>query len=58
MARAILSYRFIQSFISNPVLFQAFRRALNPAQVLDLSRVPPETGLRWCSLLPPGKRST
>ena len=33
-------------------ILQAFRRLLNPAQVIDLSEIPPQSGLEWCHLLP------
>ncbi|XP_066917337.1 diacylglycerol kinase epsilon-like [Clytia hemisphaerica] len=33
-------------------LLRAFRLLLNPAQVIDLSEIPPETALEFCRLLP------
>ncbi|XP_046569665.1 diacylglycerol kinase epsilon-like [Haliotis rubra] len=33
-------------------VLQAFRAILNPAQVIDLHDIPPESGLEWCHLLP------
>lgn len=34
------------------LILQAFRKVLNPVQVLDLSEVSPEVGLEWCHLMP------
>lgn len=33
-------------------ILQAFRSYLNPAQVIDICDIPPESGLEWCHLLP------
>lgn len=33
-------------------ILQAFRAILNPAQVIDLHDLPPESGLEWCNLIP------
>ena len=33
------------------LVLQAFRRVLNPAQVMDLATAPPERGLEWCRLV-------
>ncbi|PAA89796.1 hypothetical protein BOX15_Mlig007917g1, partial [Macrostomum lignano] len=35
-------------------VLQRFRAVLNPAQVLDLSEVPPKVALGWCRLVPKG----
>ncbi|XP_064456131.1 diacylglycerol kinase epsilon-like isoform X2 [Ornithodoros turicata] len=34
------------------VILSAFRGILNPAQVVDLNHLPPESGLEWCHLIP------
>ncbi|XP_064627628.1 diacylglycerol kinase epsilon-like [Lineus longissimus] len=33
-------------------ILQAYRRLLNPAQVIDLHDLPPENALEWCRLVP------
>ncbi|XP_046660708.1 diacylglycerol kinase epsilon-like [Homalodisca vitripennis] len=35
------------------LVLSCFRRLLNPAQVVDLSRWPPQAALEWCQLLGP-----
>jgi diacylglycerol kinase (ATP) len=33
------------------IVLKQFRRTLNPIQVIDLSRMSPDIGLRWCRLM-------
>lgn len=35
------------------LILSCFRRLLNPAQAVDLSRWPPQAALEWCQLLAP-----